>query len=309
MKKTAVRVLSVILIILTFTMPFCASASQPGVSTLTLTYTKDNVIFSGLEIRLHYIASTDADGSYKALLPYDAYHVKLNSITSQTEWSETASTLAGYISADGIQPYKAETTSEEGIVSFSALEEGLYLVEGVSTQANGLIYTFYDFMISLPGEQGDDSAHKITAIPKAVISEPDDEKTKYTVTKLWKDAGSYLRPASVKVDILKDGKLYETVTLDDSNNWRYSFETTDTQGVWSVAERDVSENYTVKVTRRESSFVIINTIDPTQGNDPKPPQTGDTAPMRLYIILMCASGLLLVILGIAARRKDDAHHR
>ena len=54
---------------------------------------------------------------------------------------------------------------------------------------------------------------------------------------------------------------------------------------------------------RGSTFVLTNTWTPTQPDDPiKPPQTGDTANVLLHILLMVASGTMLIILGITGKK-------
>ena len=53
------------------------------------------------------------------------------------------------------------------------------------------------------------------------------------------------------------------------------------------------------VEKHNNSFTIINTIPGT----PTSPQTGDTSNIVLYIILMCVSGLVLVVLGVTAKGK------
>ena len=47
--------------------------------------------------------------------------------------------------------------------------------------------------------------------------------------------------------------------------------------------------------------------DEEQENVPSPkpdaPQTGDTFPVRLWVVVMCISGLVLIIIGIGTRRR------
>ena len=60
------------------------------------------------------------------------------------------------------------------------------------------------------------------------------------------------------------------------------------------------EGYTMTVEDRGNSFLITNTFD---GPPIRPPQTGDTANILLYIVLMTISGSMLIILGITGKRK------
>ena len=197
-------------------------------------------------------------------------------------------------------------TDTEGRVIFNGMEEGLYLVTGVRSEAGDKVFTFYDFMIFV--------SENVTAMPKSGIGDPSDEKKTYTVLKLWKDDDSKKRPDSVTVDILKDGYLHETVILDSVNNWSYTFKT-DSESIWSVVERDVPDEYFVTVTEKDATFIITNTVydrnpdGTTSKPDTNAPQTGDTFPMKRYVVMLCVSGMLLVILGFGMRRKDDAKGR
>ena len=58
--------------------------------------------------------------------------------------------------------------------------------------------------------------------------------------------------------------------------------------------------YTMIVEERETSFVLTNTRPPDK---PDIPQTGDTTNIMLFFVLMNVSGIMLIILGIAGKRK------
>lgn len=317
MKKRIVYIICIVLCIITFIVPLCVCSEEETVgqkSTLVLTYSKDGVVFSDIEINIYRIATAKDDGSFEMLEPYDKYQVQLNGITSQAEWGEVAATLNAYVQADSVAPYKMERTDTEGRAEFRGLEEGLYLVAGVCTASDTTSYTFYDFMISLPAREGDAVNYNVSAKPKSGTDKITDTEKKYTITKLWRDGASDNRPTSVTVDILKNGRVHNTVVLNQNNNWSYTF-TADTHNVWSVAERNVPPGYTVKVTEKQTSFTVINTLDSNEsvnnrpGNNQGAPQTGDTFPMKLYMLIFCISGLLMVVLGIGIRRKHNAHRR
>ena len=124
--------------------------------------------------------------------------------------------------------------------------------------------------------------------------------TQYSVVKLWKDQGTASRPKSITVDILWNGRIQETVTLGPENEWAYTWYTDRTDGVWTVAERNVASGYTVTVTSRENVFTIVNRADAPKEDRPG---TGDSAPLQLYVMSACVSGLLLLVLGAGIKRK------
>ena len=97
-----------------------------------------------------------------------------------------------------------------------------------------------------------------------------------------------------------------TMVLSEENHWAYSWSAEDDGAVWSVAEPNVPQGYTVTVAMKGSSFVLTNTRTPDQPDDPgDSPQTGDTNNVLVYILLMAASGTLLILLGITRKRKSE----
>ena len=44
------------------------------------------------------------------------------------------------------------------------------------------------------------------------------------VLKIWKDDIPQSRPKEIVIQLLKDGVIYDTVTLNAVNNWRYTWE-------------------------------------------------------------------------------------
>ena len=297
-----IRLCALIVCITLLTVPFSLYAAEKF--NMDLTYSKDKVVFSGLDINIYRIADINCD----KITPYDTYPVEVKGITTQSGWSEAADTLYNYIQADSIKPYMTQKTDEKGKVSFSNIDSGLYLVSEVSVEKDGHKYTFYDFMILVTED--------VSANPKGSITLPDSGEKTYTVLKLWKDDGSKKRPTYITVDILKDGKVYQTINLDHVNNWSYTFKT-DLDGTWSVVERNVPKNYSVVVTKKDTSFIITNTYSGTEtttrpGTTPpgnNAPQTGDTFPMKRYMVMLCVSGMMLVVLGFGMRSKDDAKSR
>lgn len=296
----------------------CAAAvPDPGhPCSLTLCYTQDAIAFPDLEVEIYRVAELSADGEYKLAAPFSGYPIHIHGITSQQEWQDTAQTIKSYIAANQIGAYQSQRTDDTGTAVFTDLETGLYLVKGtIAHNANGT-YAFSDFMIYLPTPVDSDYDYDVEANPKCTHYTP---PASYTVVKLWNDsASSDRRPVSVHVDILKDGVVQESVILNGANNWSYSWNVPDGDGDWSVMEKDVPAGYQVSITSSGTAFVITNTLSPVVPDEPDTPdeptgeipETGDTSPLYLYIIIMCISGFGLMILGICSLRgRSDEKKR
>lgn len=269
---------------------------------LTLHYTREAETFADLEIRLFRVAEYLSTGGYVLTGDFAGYPVRIHGITSQAEWKDVTYTLISYGEADGVLPTTTGKTEDTGTVVFENLQTGLYLVDGVNAETAGGRFRFEPFLVFLPtpGEGGEYS-YDMEAKPKPGDVTP---IAQYSVMKLWKDSGAETsRPQSVTVDILKDGQLQETVSLNPDNNWSYEWKTEDLDARWSVVETNVAEGYTVTVTQVENAFTIVNTADDTP-TYPTPPKTGDSAPLQPYIMAMGISGMMLLILSVWRKREQ-----
>lgn len=291
-----------IMLLCSMAVPTIVSAASIEIESpcsLTLNYAKESVGFQDLEIRIFRVADYLSNGSYSLTGKFAEYPVNIHGITSQKEWTDTACTLEAYIPADKVESTAAANTDSDGTVMFENLQTGLYLVAGADIKTKSEKFRFEPFFIFLPTPDNDGGYdYDLVANPKAGEVTP---IYSYTLMKLWKDTSSTAsRPADVTVEIFKDDSLWDTVQLNKSNNRSYKWETEDTEARWSVLEKDVPQGYTVKITEKGNNFTVINT---KEGTPPSIPQTGDTTPLRRYVLLLAISGMVLIITGIFLKRK------
>ena len=267
---------------------------------LTLHYQKDGFAFPDLQIQIYRVAEAFPDGSFALIAPFSSYPINIHDITQQSQWVDIVTTLCAYITAEQLAPDWETVTDPDGTASFQALKTGLYLVREAVGENNSGTYFFNAFMVYLPTPQPDGSyAYQVEARPKCTNYTP---KTQYTVTKLWKDSGNQsARPKEITVDIYRDRVLQESQVLNAQNDWTYTWYVSgEDQAVWSVAEREVPGEYKVTIRENGGVFSLINTRNP---GPEVPPQTGDTFAPLPWILAMCISGILLLILGLHIRRR------
>lgn len=271
---------------------------------LDVTYSSEGMVFAGQDIQLWHIADITEDAQYTLAGHFQAYPIQVTGTSSQSEWDEMTTTLNAYILADGIAPDRTARTDAGGKVTFDNLTAGLYLVSSVRTEQDGKYYVFESFLAAVPGvDDGGQWVYSISAKPKMSVHTPVMGEVTYKAVKAWKDGGQS-RPGSVSIEIRKDGQLQQTVTLSAENNWMYTWKAVDDGSVWTVNETNVPEGYTVGIQRSGDTFSITNTKPAAPaGNHP---QTGDTTNTALYVVLMAASGLALLVLGIVLRKKSRA---
>ena len=98
--------------------------------------------------------------------------------------------------------------------------------------------------------------------------------TQVSVDKVWVGDDPAARPASIIVNLYKNGELVSRALLSDANNWHYRWDMVLAEGEneadiqWSVEEFDVPDNYRVAITGTGSSFVITNTLTPDEPDEP-----------------------------------------
>ena len=308
MRKQITVLIGLVALCMAIFCPLSVQAATPldptADTSLTLHYQKEEQAFSDLSISIYRVAEAFPDGTFELIEPFSSYPINIHDITVQEQWKNTAVTLNAYIVANQLMPYREVATNDTGTAVFAHLETGLYLVSEVVAENDSGTYVFDQFMVYLPTPQPDGSFdYDVEAKPKCVDYVP---KTEYRVTKLWQDAGHQSdRPVEIAVDIYKDGVLHETQILNASNNWSYVWYVSDEeQSNWAVAERSVPEEYHVTVQENGGTFSIINTHKSIQ-DIPDSPQTGDTSNITLYIMLMCISGIMLIVFGIYNRRHKE----
>ena len=172
------------------------------------------------------------------------------------------------------------------------------------TEQDGKYYVFESFLAAVPGVDSEGQwVYSVSARPKMSVHTPAKGEVTYKVVKAWRDGGRG-RPVSVSVEVRRDGQLQQSVTLSAENNWMYTWKAVDDGSVWTVNEVNVPAGYTVGIQRSGDTFSITNTKPETPaGNNPK---TGDTTNITLYVLLMAASGLALLVVGIVLRKKSHA---
>lgn len=271
--------------------------------SLTLNYVHDTTFFSGINVQIYRVADVSADFRYTLTDRFAATKLTVNGVSSTSEWDAIRSTLKSYIVSKDLSADFEKTTDSKGSVSFDTLTPGLYFVMPVRVDDGESYYSFDHALIALPGLDDDGLwKYDVTAGPKSQKETPTGNDKEYSVLKLWRDNGKQeSRPTSVEVDIICNGKVVETIVLSAENNWSYSWIAKDNGDVWQVSEKNVPKGYVVTVEEYKTSFTIINT-NPSVPDNPK---TGDTSNIGLYVMLMCASGLLFVILGITAKRRSE----
>lgn len=277
-------------------------------ASITLKYDLSDVAFY-----LYRVADVSENGDFSLVGDFASYAVDPAGQDSEG-WRALADTLAGYAQRDGLEPLYSGSTDQDGKLAFSGLNTGLYLVMGESSEKDEVTYTPMSALISLPGlDEDDEWIYDVTSKVKYDSKEkpPEEELTERKVLKVWKDNGQEIsRPKEISVQLLCDGEVYDTVTLSEDNDWRYTWSDLDAKCQWQVVEKEVPKGYTVSESCEGNTFVLTNTCKVPETTPPdetppdKPSKLPDTGMLWAPVPFLALGGMLLFLIGWFRRRKS-----
>lgn len=284
---------------------------QNAKGTISLEFHYEGAPLAGVKVSVYRVAQ--AKRHFPALPAYEQYlqALKWNDFQDKSgaipagsvdasKWAEFAGNLANHIHADQVAPEAMATSDSNGKATFNNLSVGVYLLLA-EPFSSGETYVFNPSLVTVPSLVDEKLQYDVNAVAKLekVLPKP----AQYQVVKHWQDGGNQTaRPKAVKIQILRDEKLFQTIELNSANNWIYRWE--DSEGHrWAVAEQLGNSPYTVSYEKVGQAFTVTNTLVPK--NPPKRPPLSKTGANLNYLWL----APLLMVLGaggIAMRRRQAA---
>ena len=260
----------------------------------------------GMELSLYRVADYDEAGSFTLTGSFAKYAVSLKQ-DDQEGWQGAAHTLSDCAGRDNIRADATGKAGSDGMVCFTDLTRGLYLVCGrLPASAEGektLLYMPQVALIALPDAALGTDPYQVTGVLKYEKRELQTEtKRKLHVLKVWKQDTEKSRPASIEVELLRTDANGNTTVADrqvlkKDNQWSYTWENLSAQEQWSVTEKEVPAGYTESTRREGNTVILTNTATgAVQGPDAvtaqKLPQTGQLW-WPVPLLLAAGAGCLL----------------
>ena len=275
--------------VLGFVLP---DPSLPVSVTMTLkSQGADPHYAAGAEITVFHVAELDTSaGSVKYVLrsDYAASGLDLDGKITQSMIDD----LVDY-SYDHYITSWTFTSDSNGNITLDLPMTGLFLVSAKALPEN--FTSFVPFLIYLPFYDGSTGSwvYDTTAEPKISYLPP----VTVTVKKVWNDDGKS-RPDSVTVRLENEDGIYDTVTLNAANNWRYEWPNLNASKNWSVKEINIPADYKATYSSSGYDFTVTNTAQLIQTGQPNWP-----VPVLVFAgsFMVCA-GLILKNVG---KRKDE----
>ena len=280
---------------------------------LDISYKDGEIPLIGADFSIYLVATVDEYGEFTTTETFEQFNVDIRG-KNDDAWRTLASTLEGYVLRDQIVATDSGKTDQNGDLSFPTNEKelipGLYLVLANRLEQNGYYYDTSPFMVMLPTIDMEENEwiYNVTADAKFESEEiPEEpETTARMVLKVWEDDGHEKeRPEEIVVQLLQNGEVFNEVSLNEENNWQYTWAVLDGTAKWMIVEKKV-ENYTVEITQEGKVFVVTNTYVPEKTTTPSKPDTSlpQTGQLWWPVPVLLAVGLLFVVIGLIRRRDD-----
>lgn len=317
--KRRFLILAAVLCLLSTSVQAAGSIDLTADPTLTLQYTAGETALYGAEFSLYKIADAEETGELSACDAFEGFDLEIRG-KNDARWRALAATLESYILREDLAPLDHGATGKDGTLRFPAREKtlraGLYLVLGERHRQGGYFYDAEPFLVMLPMQDLEENVWNYNVTANVKFDKTKIPQTPETVTrkvlKVWDDDGAEdVRPEKITVELLKDGRIYDTVTLSRENNWRYTWEDLDAESRWSVYEQ-TPEGYRASITREGITFVVTNTRKTEESKPPQKPNTTSKPPKKTLpqtgalwwpVGALSALGLTALCVGEGKRKR------
>ena len=269
--------------------------------SLTVTYQYQEAALNNADINLYRLADWSAKGGYTPagdFVNHTAYPVDWDILNAdQQTLRDFANTMAGYIAVNKPAAASTQQTDSAGVTTFNQLSDGLYLAVVAPYQGNVLTCQTAAMLVALPNVHKDAADQRTLSIePKADCAVPPTDTI--SVTKVWKDKDQSKRPESVTMNLLQDGKIYDSIVLNAANGWKHTWTKLETGHEYNVVEASVPSSYNALVDRENNDYTVTNTAKPESA------KTGANVAIIAGIVIVLA--IAGIAISMVVRRKNSA---
>lgn len=279
------------------------SAAANANGSITVTYQYQDAALNLASTSLYYLADWSAKGGYTPtgdFANHTAYPVDWDILNAdQQTLRDFANTMAGYIAVNKPTAENTLKTDSAGVATFNQLKDGLYLAVVAPYQGNVLTCQTAAMLVALPNVHKDAADQRTLSIePKADCAVP--PTTTISVNKVWKDKDQSKRPESVTMNLLQDGKIYDSIMLNNANDWKYTWKGLQTKHEYTVVEANVPGNYTALIDRENNDYTVTNTAKTGSA------KTGaSVAIIAVIVVVLAAAGIAIAVIVRKKNTSED----
>ncbi len=254
--KLSICILTALMLML-ICIPAFGICADSGERSITLICRKEQITLTGMKWKLYKVGERTGNG-FALTGDFARYPVNFKEITEENV-AEKAKTLESYAVADGIAPVGSGETDKNGELKFSGLTSGIYLAVGRILRIGNTYYVPSSLLLEADET---DVSFSYDAYPKFSYATLGGAVGSYMVRKVWVNdsADNVAHPTYVTVDLFKNGELYDTVTLNEANNWEHRWRDLEPINDWHVVEREIPSDYTVIIDFNSTQYLIKNSF-------------------------------------------------
>ena len=223
--------------------------------------------------KISYTVTEDAVAGYTSTV--DGYNVTNNHTPATVKVSGTK-TWKDNNNQDGIRPSSITVNllangRQVASKTVSASDNWQYSFDNLAAYANGQKITYTVTENAVAGYTSTVDGYNVTNnhTPATV---------KVSGTKTWKDNNNQdgIRPSSITVNLLANGRQVASKTVSASDNWQYSFDNLAAYANGQKITYTVTENAVAGYTSTVDGYNITNTHNPTTPKKPQVPNNPTT---------------------------------
>ena len=285
MRRKVLTLCVTVLMILTCSLTVFAQDFDPGKTgsvsvTLTEQYDKDPIV--GAELSVYYVATAhmNTNGNLS-----DVYTDAFENSGIDIDDPSLAIKLDAFVLEHNVSSIKI-TTDENGTATCKDLSLGLYFI-----RQSGAVEGFAPctpFMVTVPGKNAEGYVYDVNASPKTEVA----RLTSITIKKVWNTDASTQAAEHVTIQLLRNGNVVKTATLNAQNNWQVTYTDMPESDAYSIKEVDVPKGFTATYQQKGYVFTVTNTSTLIQ-----------TGQLMWPIPVLAVSGMLLIAVGITLLKK------
>jgi hypothetical protein len=291
MRRKMITLCAALLLMLTCSISVFAQDFDPLKSgsvsvTLTEQYSKAPIV--GVELSIYYIAevgiNTDGNLNYIYTRPFAETGIAIDD-------SELTAKLDAYLTENEVAAVKVLTDSQ-GKAVLSDLPLGMYFIRQTNSVVGFAPCT--PFLVTVPMANADGYVYEVNASPKTEVA----KLTSITVKKVWNTNSAMEASDHVTVQLLRNGNVVETATLNAKNNWQITYPNMPESDAYSIQEIDIPKGFTATYSKTGYVFTVTNTSTLIQ-----------TGQLIWPIPVLAVCGMLLIALGttlLQKKRKTNA---
>ena len=261
---------------------------KTGSISVTLTEQYEKTPIAGAELSVYHIATVGINTDKKLNYIYTEAFAKTGIAIDDPD---LAAKLDAYLSENEAAAIKL-CTDAKGTASCKDLPLGLYFVR--QTNAVEGFAPCTPFLVTVPVENESGYVYAVNASPKTEVA----KLTSITIQKVWNTDASTKAADSVTVQLLRGGKVVETATLSQNNNWQVTYTNMPESDAYSIKEVNVPKGFTATYKQNAYVFTVTNTSTLIQ-----------TGQLIWPIPVLALIGVLLIAAGsvlLQKKRKQDA---